>query len=80
MAIFGSVALGFVFQRISSKAVKATIFMCTLVITVVCFFLVKQVQFTLENRFILLGLIGIIGFCVMGNFNILSAHEIASIA
>lgn len=54
--------------------------MVTLLVTVVCFFLVKQVQFTLENRFILLLLIGVIGFCIMGNFNILSAHEISAIA
>lgn len=80
MALFGSVTLGLVFQQVASKAIKAIIFMCTLIVTVTCFYLVKQVQFTIENRYILLALIGIIGFCIMGNFNILSAHEITSIA
>lgn len=80
MAILGSICLGFVFEKVASKAARATIFMFTLIITVICFFIIRQVQFTVENRFVLLIIIGIIGFCVMGNFNILSAHEVSAIA
>lgn len=79
-AIVGSIVLGYIFQKVASQAVRATIFMTTLIITVITFFIVKQVQFTVENELVLLILICIIGFCVMGNFNIISAHEVSAAA
>jgi MFS-type transporter involved in bile tolerance (Atg22 family) len=74
MAILGSIALGAIYEKISSKAMRATIFMLILILTLICFYLMRQVQFTLENRFVLLLVIGFIGFCVMGNYNILATH------
>lgn len=77
MAITGSVILGTVYEKVASKAFRTTIYMGTLIVTIICFYVVRSVQFTFENKFVLQMLIGIIGFCVMGNFNILSAHEVS---
>lgn len=45
-AIIGSIVLGFVFQKVASQAIRATVFMSTLILTVITFFIIKQVQFT----------------------------------
>lgn len=50
--------------------------MITFIIPVVCFFMIRNIKFSVENRIILLLLIGIIGFCVSGNYNILIANEV----
>lgn len=78
-AILGSIVLGFIYEKLGNKIVRACIFMFTLIVTGVCFFLIQHIQFTVENKLVLLILISIIGFCIMGNFNILSAHEVASL-
>lgn len=39
-AILGSVVLGFFYEKIGSKVIRACIFMLTLIVTGVCFFLV----------------------------------------
>lgn len=45
-AILGSIVLGFIYQKVSSQAIRASVFMITLIITVITFFIIKQVQFT----------------------------------
>jgi|JI8StandDraft_2_1071088.scaffolds.fasta_scaffold1161662_1 uncharacterized membrane protein len=46
MAIFGSIVLGTIYQRVTNKILRNVIFMISLLTTCACFFVIKQVQFT----------------------------------
>jgi len=52
-AIFGSIVLGAIYQKTSNKLLRASFLMSTLIITCASFFVIRQVQFTFENRLIL---------------------------
>lgn len=73
-AVIGSVVLGYVYSWIKNKYVRTFVFFWTLVLTAVIFYLIQHIEFSMENRAVLLVLISIIGYNVMGNFNILSTH------
>lgn len=76
MGILGSSALGLVYQKIHNPVVKSIIILISLIIPVLSLITISKIQFTVENKLILLILIGIIGFCISGNYNILIANEV----
>lgn len=76
MGILGSSALGLVYQKIHNSVVKSIIILISLIVPVLSLITISKIQFTVENKLILLILIGIIGFCISGNYNILIANEV----
>lgn len=45
-AILGSIFLGLVYEKVNNKFMRALIFLTTLVLTVVIFYLIQHIQFT----------------------------------
>lgn len=73
-SIGGSVSLGLVYQHTRSEILKKLVIWMSLVVMVASFIGVRVLEMVPENRWSFLLLIGVIGFCLMGNFNILATN------
>ena len=73
--ILGSVFLGFIYERIHNPITKSAVIIITQAIMVASFYAIKLLDLLPENKWWYFLLIGLIGFCLVGNFNTLITHE-----
>lgn len=69
-SIRGSVFLGLVYERVVDDMTKRGVILITLVLMLGSFMAMGALEMVPENRWWYILLIGVIGLCLMGNYNI----------